>query len=821
MNVSNPELQLANDFVEQTSHHIFLTGKAGTGKTTFLRHLKERTPKRMIVTAPTGVAAINARGVTLHSFFQLPFAPFVPGSEAYGEMSQHRMSKEKINIIKSLDLLVIDEISMVRSDLLDGVDAVLRRYRRRNEPFGGVQLLMIGDLYQLPPVVRDEDWNILTQYYESCYFFSSNALRRTEMVSIELKHIYRQSDESFIQLLNRVRNNRMDENTLEKLNSRYIPTFQTRKEENYITLTTHNRNADEINKTRLRELNSTPFTFQATIEGDYPEYIYPTSKSLVLKKDAQVMFVRNDISEEKLYYNGKIGKITHIAKDNIMVKCPGDLKEIRVERIVWENVKYTLNEETKAIEEEVIGLFTQYPMRLAWAITIHKSQGLTFEKAIIDAHAAFAHGQVYVALSRCKTFEGMVLKSPVSMRSLAKTDHTVSQFMEHTYQNAPTLQQLNHAKILYQQKLIEECFDCEGLRSHFIKLLRILRDHHRLIRFSGFETIGSLEKQVFEEILTISENFKRELHQLFDHNKVPEEDSYLQERVRKASHYFTEKLQGLINWAFSSHFETDNKEVRKNIKQAFEFLQHTLVIKTAGMRSCQEYFSIAAYLNAIDIAQIDFKSAVSAKKQTVDYTLSDLEHPELFKMLSDWRRKKAHEEEVEHYRILHQKVLIQIAVVLPNNPEALMTIKGIGKATSKKYGTELIGIVSDYCRMHHIEPPQLPLEDTKTKKAKKRLQLDTKQISYDLYLAGKNIKEIALERGLVTTTIETHLAHFIGIGQLKITDVIDEEKIERIKEAFAKKGENSVKDVKLHLGDHFSYGEIHMVKNHLAYEKKL
>jgi len=343
----NPELQLAHDFVETTDRHIFLTGKAGTGKTTFLHNLKGNTHKRMIVTAPTGVAAINAGGVTLHSFFQLPFGPFVPGSEADGRPNQHRFGKAKINIIKSLDLLVIDEISMVRADLLDGVDGVLRRFRRNDLPFGGVQLLMIGDLRQLSPVVKDEDWAILREFYDSMYFFSCRALRLSELVVIELKHVFRQSDTRFIDLLNRVRDNRLDQASLQELNSRYRKDFRPGDNEGYITLSTHNSGADAINESRLKALQRKAHSFQAEIEGDFPEYSYPTSPVLTLKEGAQVMFIKNDPSPEKLYFNGKIGKITRIAERSVFVICPGDQEEILVEPALWENIKYRIDPATR------------------------------------------------------------------------------------------------------------------------------------------------------------------------------------------------------------------------------------------------------------------------------------------------------------------------------------------------------------------------------------------------------------------------------------------------------------------------------------------
>ncbi|MDH4276156.1 MAG: AAA family ATPase, partial [Gammaproteobacteria bacterium] len=554
----NPELELARDFVQHTRHNIFLTGKAGTGKTTFLHQLKQHTPKRMIVTAPTGVAAINAGGVTLHSFFQLPFGPYLPD----GELRPQRFNKEKINIIKGLDLLVIDEISMVRADLLDGVDAVLRRFKHRHRPFGGVQLLMIGDLHQLAPVIKDDEWELLAPHYDSCYFFSSQALKQTDMISIELTHIYRQSDAQFIDLLNRVRDNRLDAATLKTLNSRYRPGFQSREDDDYITLTTHNRKADQINERQLQALPTTLHRFQARVEGDYPEYSYPTAETLTLKKGAQVMFVRNDGSAEKRYFNGKIGKIVGLDRERIVVQCPGDADDITVEPVTWENIKYTLDEKTKAISEEVIGRYTQFPLRLAWAITIHKSQGLTFERAIIDAESAFSHGQVYVALSRCKTFEGMVLSSPLSQKAI-KTDATVAHFVDAAGRSPPTQEQLTAAKTLYQQQLVQECFDFQPLASDLKYFCKQIHDSGKLIHTAAIESMQDVEKQFATEIAVVAGKFNQQLQSLFCQNAVPEDDPRLQERVQKAAHYFTEKLNAeLIPWATRFRFETDNKDIK-------------------------------------------------------------------------------------------------------------------------------------------------------------------------------------------------------------------------------------------------------------------
>jgi ATP-dependent exoDNAse (exonuclease V) alpha subunit len=426
----NRELNLAKKFVNETDRHLFLTGKAGTGKTTFLHQLKKNTTKRIIVTAPTGVAAINAGGVTLHSFFQLPFGPYIPGGEHHeqGRRRLFKFSKEKRRIIQNLDLLVIDEISMVRADLLDSVDSVLCRLRRQNRPFGGVQLLMIGDLHQLPPVAKHDERQLLKQYYETVYFFSSHALEQTELVTIELNHIYRQSDTHFIHLLNQIRENRLDATAIKDLNQRYIENFVPDKSQGFIYLTTHNNSADRINQSRLSALGGKEICFDARVSGDFPEHSYPAPLHLKLKEGAQVMFLRNDSSVERRYYNGKIGHIRAIAGRQITIRCPGESEDIMVDALEWENIKYRVDEENKEIKEDVIGQFKQFPLKLAWAVTIHKSQGLTFDNAVIDVESAFAHGQVYVALSRCRTFEGIVLSSPINSRGI-ETDASVLRFI--------------------------------------------------------------------------------------------------------------------------------------------------------------------------------------------------------------------------------------------------------------------------------------------------------------------------------------------------------------------------------------------------------
>lgn len=459
---TNPQLELAFDYLEYTGTSVFLTGKAGTGKTTFLKELRHRSPKRMIVVAPTGVAAINAGGVTIHSFFQLPFGPYIVGqamerSEGSNRFS-HKFSREKINIIRSMDLLVIDEVSMVRADLLDAINDMLCRYRDREKPFGGVQLLMIGDLQQLAPVVKEEEWSLLQAYYDSPFFFCSRALQAVPYVGIELTHVYRQSDEVFIGLLNKIRDNRADSETLRILNKRYISGFNPDDTEGYITLTTHNNQAQQINRRKLEQLEGREYVYMAEVKDDFPDYSFPTDQRLVLKKGAQVMFVKNDSSPEKRYYNGKIGRIVAISAENILIRCGDEKEAIQVTREEWTNTKYSIDADTQEISETVAGIFKQYPLKTAWAITIHKSQGLTFEKAIVDAASAFTHGQVYVALSRCKTLEGLVLGSPLRPEALIN-DRTVKQFTEQVEHNQPGESQLHDARREYYLQLLKELFD--------------------------------------------------------------------------------------------------------------------------------------------------------------------------------------------------------------------------------------------------------------------------------------------------------------------------------------------------------------------------
>ena len=697
--MANPQLQLAHDFVRSTGQHVFLTGKAGTGKTTFLHSLKHNLPKRMIVTAPTGVAAINAGGVTLHSFFQLPFGPFVPGGDAERQASERHFSRRKRDIIRTLDLLVIDEISMVRCDLLDAVDFVLRRERARDEPFGGVQLLLIGDLHQLSPVVPDRDWAILGEHYASGYFFSARALQATEVVPIELQHIYRQSDIDFIELLNRVRDNRLDETSLDQLNSRYQPGFDPDETDGYITLTTHNRAADETNGLRLRSLEGQERSFVATIEDDYPEHAYPTAERLTLKLGAQVMFVRNDSSADKRYFNGKIGTVTELEHDRISVRCPGDHQDIEVEPTIWENIKYSIDDKTKEITEEVIGRFIQYPLRLAWAITIHKSQGLTFERAIIDAARAFSHGQVYVALSRCKTFEGMVLSSAIPRRAV-RTDPVVAHYVDDAALHAPDQARLQQARTAYQQRLLQECWDFDEFGRRLQRVAGLLRGNRQVVDAQGMEALDEIEKHGLDAIVTVALKFRRQLQAHYRLDTPPESDDYIQERVRKAAVYFSDALeQGLRPWLGAFSFSTDNKALRTTIRRSVGELREALAIKSACIEGCRDGFSTPTYLDARAKASLDDDRGPAPPRPRAEPDEREATLPEPLETLHRWRADKALEEEGSgetRYRILTRAVLRQIAEMLPENPEQLKRVHGIGKRTVQRYGDEILAIIAAY-----------------------------------------------------------------------------------------------------------------------------
>ncbi len=813
--LSNPQLDLAFDYVRNTNKNIYLTGKAGTGKTTFLHRIKNEGFKRMIVTAPTGVAAINAGGMTLHSMFQLPFGLHLPGATRE-ENKQRRFSGQKISLIKSLDLLVIDEISMVRADLLDAVDEVLRRYRDHSKPFGGVQLLMIGDLHQLPPVVKQDEWEMLREHYDTTYFFGSQALRKTDPVTIELKHIYRQSDQTFIDLLNKVRDNKLDDEVLNLLNSRFVPNFQPDEKDGYITLTATNAAANDINSMRLENIASPKFSFQAKIEGDFPAMAYPTELVLEFKVGAQVMFVKNDINPEKRYFNGKIGQISRISDGEIHVSCPDDQFDIVTVPVDWQNIRYSLDEKTKEVKEELLGTFTQYPLKLAWAITIHKSQGLTFERAIIDAQAAFAHGQVYVALSRCKTFEGIVLRTKIAYHSV-KTDSVVKEYSEDAERNAPDEAHLREAKRIYQQDLLKELFGFRGMKRCFDQLFRLTMEHPGAIPGEALSNFRAFTKKAEDEVMTVAEKFLPQLQYYFNQPELPEDNQALIERLQKAGSYFTQKLKDeLLPEAKKPQFVTDNKAVLKTGMEQLDNLQKEIFVKNACFNVCVQGFDTHAYVRARVNSELDFLASKNTQPPSSGFVPGmpkNTPHGELYAQLARWRKMEAEERSAELYEILPTKVLVELVNVLPTDPTSLRRVKGFGDVKVRHFGPAILEIIENYCSKRGI-----PTNLLAPAAAPKPPKVDTKLLSFEMFKSGKSIVEIAQERGFVVGTIEGHLSHFVEQGELDIYALLDKAQVEEIAAFLQETQATTTAEAKAHFGEKYSYSQLRMVLTWLKRE---
>ena len=821
---NNPQLQLAHDFVEQTGMNIFLTGRAGTGKTTFLQYIRSNSFKRSVVVAPTGVAAINAGGVTIHSFFQLPFGPVLPEDSEFRRQQEdhrfHKLNKEKINIIRSLDLLIIDEISMVRADLLDGIDQVLRRYRNRYKPFGGLQLLLIGDLQQLAPVVKDDDTALLGKYYDNFFFFGSKALQQTKYISIELQQIYRQTDKEFIDLLNRVRNNQLDQYYLQKLNRQYRPGFMPDEDEGYITLTTHNQQAAQINQTRLRSLRSSVRFFKAYIDGDFPEMAYPTEESLSLKTGAQVMFVKNDPSPEKLFYNGKIGVVESMEDDMIYVKCPGEDSLIAVTPLMWENRRYKLDPDTKEIRENVIGTFTQFPLKLAWAITIHKSQGLTFEKAIIDAQAAFAHGQVYVALSRCKTLEGLVLSSRISGQAI-KSDMSVKDFSFNIKQNQPDEQVLSGARLQFQHELLDELFDFDPVQRRLNYLQKLVKENIGSIDEGIADMLKPLSKEL-EDLAGVGSKFMVEISKHVKNYGQIENNIALQDRIRKACSYFIPRLEKeVINILENVVIDSDNKQVKKSLTEAYDRLFHEGELKLACLNACTEGFKTANYLEVRAKASIE-KTRSRERKPGKFAAVSDVSnHPQLLEQLRNWRNRAAVELGIPIFMILPRKSMISITNELPASLKALKAIYGMGKKKTEQFGPDIISIVQEYCANNDLQPQYDAPDTGKPEKKPKERKKPSAETSLELYRQGKTVGEIAKERELAKSTIEGHLANYIANGEIPVEDIVTPEKIQPLMDYFSKSEDHSLSLARQTLGNEYSYQEIRCVLSHYRYKNQL
>ncbi len=814
-------LELAESYINNTGTSVFLTGKAGTGKTTFLHHICQTTNKRCIVVAPTGVAAINANGVTIHSFFQLPFSPFLPSLKnvlsEYSINKQHHIRKEKIEIIRTLDLLIIDEISMVRADLLDAIDDSLRRYRHSQRPFGGVQLLMIGDLQQLPPVVKDDEWELMKQVYTSPFFFNSKALQRTPFITIELTKIFRQSDSQFINLLNNIRQNKFDNDTLSLLNTRYLPNFQPDDSEGYIRLTTHNYQAQAINISKLESLRGESYSFEADIEGNFPEYSYPTDNVLTLKEGAQVMFVRNDSSPEKKYYNGKIATITSISNSNIIVE-DREGNTIEVKRDKWENIKYTINKDSKEIEAEVDGSFIQYPLKLAWAITVHKSQGLTFERAIIDVGSAFTYGQVYVALSRCKSFEGLVLSSPITPQC-AFNNNDVETFNSNIPSHEYAASNLGIAQSQFFFDNLLELFDFSALHKGINELHNIATINLSKLYPTQTNDLTNIQKET-TELLIVAERFIGQINKIRLQTDNNTDDNHLHERICKGCEYFLAQLKPLADRLQTMFgLDIDNKETAKNYNKTTDAIAEILRIKTATLAASLLNFDVEQYIKAKNTSLLA-KEEKSKKKTKTITIVSDNSHTnELIDILKDWRSERSYEMDKPPFFVMHQTTLVKIAKAMPQTKEELLDIEGFGKKKYENYGEEILQIISDFCDTNNIERRQATIEIDNTTTNKPKEKPNTYLITLELFRQGKSTEEIAAEREMATSTIEGHLSRFVETGEIDVHTLVSDEDLSVLLPYFTDNKDGLLREAFEHFESKYSYGTLRIVQSYCKYKE--
>lgn len=735
-------------FINETKQSIFLTGKAGTGKTTLLKEIVNSTHKNTVIVAPTGIAALNAGGVTIHSFFHFPLAAFIPDAVNPPILSEYvkfenrvsirkhfRMSNMRRALFLNLELLIVDEVSMLRADVLDAMDFMLQTIRRNNKPFGGVQLLFIGDLLQLPPVVKNEEWEVLRRYYEGSYFFHSNVIQTNPPLYIELDKVYRQSDDAFIQILNNLRNNTITPANLQVLNQYVNPTFDQHKNTGYITLTTHNAKADTINSDSLEALAAKSYAFQAEVVGDFPSNIYPLENQLQLKVGAQVIFVKNDLSFEKKYYNGKMGIVHKLSPSEIYVKFPEENEVIEVERYEWQNIRYKVNPNTKEIEEELLGTFTHYPLKLAWAITVHKSQGLTFEKAILDVSKVFLPGQAYVALSRLKSLQGLVLLSPIQMNGL-RNDYDVMQYAKNRADQETLEEEIHKQTLSFLEERLTEAFSWKILTQNWRNHLYSFADETERSKKNEFKGWTVKIVQTLEELVVLADKFIGQLKRLFLQPTV--DMQFVKERVDKAYTYFFPTLDHVV----------------------FELL--FTMAQVRGKRQMKTFFT---ELEALEDQTIKAVLELKKAKQIVDLVIKK----------ERLTKENLRSLEVGEYRINH---LTHIATLLR---------------------TSRLDLQDDYDL----------IEDLKTKdKKQKEKKKSTFTLTYELWMEGMRVDAIAQERKLTPTTVFSHLAKLIADDKIQLNEVLDESKIKQLESVFSANEGKSLTDIKNASNNEFSWEEL-------------
>ena len=754
--VNNPA-EFTERFINQTNQSVFLTGKAGTGKTTLLRKIIESTHKQAIIVAPTGIAALNAGGVTIHSFFQLPFGGFIPEFNVAAQftdsmkleskdslMRHFNMNAQRKNLIRGMELLIIDEVSMLRADLLDAIDWTLRNVRKINRPFGGVQVLFIGDLLQLPPVVRQEEWNVLRNYYGGMFFFHSRVIQEQQPVYIELSKIYRQNDDEFITILNHLRNNEITEEDISVMNKYVKEDFNTTEQEGYITLTTHNAKADEINAKALQALNEKSYFFETEIIDEFPKHLYPLEATLELKVGAQVMFIKNDISFEKNFYNGKMGRIEALGEDEILVHFPDEKKTIEVQKYEWTNIRYVLDETSGEISEDILGTFVHYPLKLAWAITVHKSQGLTFDKAVLDVSQVFAPGQAYVALSRLRSLKGLVLTSPMRMNGLSN-DRNVVNYATNKADDKMLVESLKKGQKQFLLDSLLDAFDWHELTSKW-------GIHEASYKFAPSKsekgkakTWVTHQSQAIQSTMDAAKKFQNQLISLFNSDKADIE--HIHERVQAAYSYFFKILDGMV---YSTLKKISELERMSKIKVFLEEVQE------------------------LDQLQIEVVLKLKKARILIELVLSERE------ITKDviWS------EELKNYK------LAKIALIKQEKRQARSLLD-----MDDENGEEFI-------------PISVSKKSTKEVKEKR----STFHQTLDLVREGFKVEEIARARQLSVKTINGHFINLIKSEEIELSDIMSKERIRELEEFFEDYTENSLTPLKEKLGDKVSWEELKLFR---------
>lgn len=682
----------AKDIILNTDTTLFVTGRAGTGKTTLLRYVAESSQKNTVVVAPTGIAAINAGGVTIHSFFKLPFAPFIPSViEAKKLIAGQKMRAEFRSVIRSVDMIIIDEVSMLRADILDAIDVVLRHYRNSKFPFGGVQMVFFGDMYQLPPVCVNDEWFILKDYYSTPYFFSAKVFEKQEIVCLELDKIFRQRDADFVEILNQVRNNNISKENFNRLNDRYNPDFDLENNQDFVVLTTHNAVSDDINESRLIDIDSKTFIFDAAIKGDFPEYLYPVEQQIVLKKGARVMFTANDhINPERLYYNGKMGTVVELEDNNVYVTCDGEDDPIQVNYETWENNTFSYNRKENSVDVKTIGTFTQLPLRLAWAITIHKSQGLTFQKVAIDAANSFTSGQVYVALSRCTSLDGIVLLSPINSNSIM-VDSRIQRFSKNNFNEDLLPDFVNRKKRDTLCNMLIKLFSFNLLEVAVLDLKGYVTEFRA--DFSDYtpEMVENI-LSIVQDLSDVGTRFAVQLRKITNANDF----SLLNSRVNDAKKYFLQRLETLEKAMDITNVSTKKKErankFSKFLNEVNKNLQETLFfLKNLDDNISVEQFYMLRHEFVMEKVNYNIyeEEKEDANEQTVDSELIAV----IYSKLMAWRNNLAKELDIPSYLIFKKDTIMEMAQKMPDTKDKLLKINGVGKVKAGKYGQQCIDII--------------------------------------------------------------------------------------------------------------------------------